>query len=38
MFVITIGGLFALDILVLLYGADSREDVARDPRTMGMPR
>ncbi len=30
--------LIALDILALRYGADSREGVDRDPRTLGLPR
>ena len=36
-FVISISGLVALDILVPLYGANSRDGVARDPRKLGMP-
>ena len=33
-----IGALGALNVLALLYGADSREGVDRDPGKLGLPR
>jgi hypothetical protein len=35
--IVLIAMFIALDILALLYGADSREGVDRDPRMLGLP-
>ncbi len=37
-YLLIVGALLALDLLALRHGADSRDLVIRDPKTLGLPR